>query len=89
MMNNKRKELIVMNWLESKESLVEQLLKLKEQIKLEELELLWYEITQRVSYDTEENYILAKALYLLSDDIELYTEKEIDSLIETVKNINC
>ena len=79
-----------MNWLESKESLVEQLLKLKEQMKLEELELLWYEITQRVSYDTEENYILAKALYLLSNDIELYTEKEIDSLIETVKNIiNC
>ena len=77
-----------MNWLESKESLVEQLLKLKEQMKLEELELLWYEITQRVSYDTEENYILAKALYLLSNDIELYTEKEIDSLIETVKNIN-
>ena len=77
-----------MNWLESKESLVEQLLKLKEQVKLEELELLWYEITQRVSYDTEENYILAKALYLLSNDIELYTEKEIDSLIETVKNIN-
>lgn len=76
-----------MNWLESKESLVEQLLKLKEQMKLEELELLWYEITQRVSYDTEENYILAKALYLLSNDIELYTEKEIDSLIETVKNI--
>ena len=77
-----------MNWLESKESLVEQLLKLKEQMKLEELELLWYEITQRVSYDTEENYILAKALYLLSNDIELYTEKGIDSLIETVKNIN-
>ena len=74
-----------MNWLESKESLVEQLLKLKEQMKLEELELLWYEITQRVSYDTEENYILAKALYLLSNDIELYTEKEIDSLIETIK----
>lgn len=74
-----------MNWLESKESLVEQLLKLKEQMKLEELELLWYEITQRVSYDAEENYVLAKALYLLSDDIELYTEKEIDSLIETVK----
>ena len=78
-----------MNWLESKESLVNQLLKLKEQMKLEELELLWYEITQRVSYDAEENYILAKALYLLSNDIELYTEKEIDSLIETVKNINC
>ena len=78
-----------MNWLESKESLVNQLLKLKEQMKLEELELLWYEITQRVSYDTEENYILAKALYLLSNDIELYTEKEIDSLIETIKNINC
>ena len=78
-----------MNWLESKESLVEQLLKLKEQIKLEELELLWYEITQRVSYDAEENYILAKALYLLSNDIELYTEKEIDSLIETIKKINC
>ena len=77
-----------MNWLESKESLVEQLLKLKEQIKLEELELLWYEITQRVSYDAEENYILSKALYLLSNDIELYTEKEIDSLIETIKNIN-
>ena len=77
-----------MNWLESKESLVEQLLKLKEQMKLEELELLWYEITQRVSYDAEENYILAKALYLLSNDIELYTEKEIDSLIETIKNIN-
>ena len=76
-----------MNWLESKESLVEQLLKLKEQMKLEELELLWYEITQRVSYDAEENYILAKALYLLSNDIELYTEKEIDSLIETIKNI--
>ena len=78
-----------MNWLESKESLVEQLLKLKEQMKLEELELLWYEITQRVSYDAEENYILAKALYLLSNDIELYTEKEIDSLIKTIKNINC
>ena len=76
-----------MNLLESKESLVEQLLKLKEQMKLEELELLWYEITQRVSYDAEENYILAKALYLLSNDIELYTEKEIDSLIETIKNI--
>ena len=76
-----------MNWLESKESLVEQLLKLKEQMKLEELELLWYEITQRIPYDAEENYILAKALYLLSDDIELYTEKEIDSLIETIKNI--
>ena len=54
----------IMNWLESKESLVEQLLKLKEQMKLEELELLWYEITQRVSYDTEENYILAKDLIL-------------------------
>ena len=78
-----------MNLLESKESLVNQLLKLKEQMKLEELELLWYEITQRVSYDAEENYILAKALYLLSNDIELYTEKEIDSLIKTIKNINC
>lgn len=79
-----------MNWLESKESLIEQLLRLKEIMKNEQLELLWYEITQRVSFDTEENYILSKALYLLSNDIELYNYKNIEScLIETIKNINC
>ena len=34
-----------MNWLESKESLVEQLLKLKELLKLEQDEaLLWHEV---------------------------------------------
>ena len=78
-----------MNWLESKESLVNQLLKLKELLKLEQDEaLLWHEVVEKIGYDAEENYILAKALYLLSNDIELYTEKEIDSLIKAIKNIN-
>ena len=79
-----------MNWLESKESLVNQLLKLKELLKLEQDEaLLWHEVVEKIGYDTEENYILAKALYLLSDEITLYDYQEIDSLIETVRNINC
>lgn len=79
-----------MNWLESKESLVNQLLKLKELLKLEPDEaLLWHEIVEKVWYDVEENYILGKALYLLADSIELYDYQEIDTLIETVKNINC
>ena len=79
-----------MNWLESKESLVNQLLKLKELLKLEPDEaLLWHEVVEKIGYDVEENYILAKALYLLSDEITLYDYQEIDSLIETVKNINC
>ena len=38
-----------MNWLESKESLVNQLLKLKELLKLEPDEaLLWHEIVEKV-----------------------------------------
>ena len=79
-----------MNWLESKESLVNQLLKLKELLKLEQDEaFLWHEVVEKIGYDVEENYILAKALYLLSDEITLYDYQEIDSLIETVKNINC
>ena len=79
-----------MNWLESKESLINQLLKLKELLKLEQDEsLLWHEVAEKVGYSAEENYILAKALYLLSDGIILYDYQEIDSLIETVKNINC
>ena len=79
-----------MNWLESKESLVNQLLELKELLKLEKDEaLLWHEVVEKIGYDVEENYILAKALYLLSDEITLYDYQEIDSLIETVKNINC
>lgn len=79
-----------MNWLESKESLVNQLLKLKELLKLEPDEaLLWHEVVEKIGYDVEENYILAKALYLLSDEITLYDYQEIDSLIETVRNINC
>ena len=53
-----------MNWLESKESLVNQLLKLKELLKLEQDEaLLWHEVVEKIGYDAEENYILAKALY--------------------------
>lgn len=79
-----------MNWLESKESLVSQLLSLKELLELNKDEaLLWHEITEKVGYDVEENYILGKALYLLADSIELYDYQEIDTLIETVKNINC
>ena len=79
-----------MNWLESKESLVNQLLKLKELLKLEPDEaLLWHEVVEKIGYDVEENYILAKALYLLSDEITLYDYQEIDSLIETVRNIKC
>lgn len=79
-----------MNWLESKESLVNQLLSLKELLELDKDEaLLWHEITEKVGYDVEENYILAKALYLLADEITLYDYQEINSLIETVKNINC
>ena len=79
-----------MNWLESKESLVNQLLKLKELLRLEkDEELLWNEIVEKIGYDAEESYILAKALYLLSGEITLYDYQEIDSLIETVKNINC
>ena len=79
-----------MNWLESKESLINQLLKLKELLKLEKDEaLLWHEVVEKTGYDAEENYIFAKALYLLSDEITLYDYQEIDSLIETVKNINC
>ena len=79
-----------MNWLESKESLINQLLKLKELLKLEQDEaLLWHEVVDYIGYDAEENYILAKALYLLSDEITLYDYQEIDSLIETVRNINC
>ena len=79
-----------MNWLESKESLINQLLKLKEILRLEKDEaLLWHEIIEKIGYDAEENYILAKALYLLSDEITLYDYQEIDNLIETVRNINC
>lgn len=79
-----------MNWLESKESLVKQLLSLKELLVLNKDEaLLWHEIVEKIGYDAEENYILAKALYLLSDEITLYDYQEIDSLIETIRNINC
>lgn len=79
-----------MNWLESKESLVNQLLSLKELLELDKDEsLLWHEVTEKIGCDVEENYILAKALYLLHDEITLYDYQEIDSLIETVKNINC
>ena len=79
-----------MNWLESKESLVNQLLELKELLKLEKDEaLLWHEVVEKIGYDAEENYILAKALYLLSVERELYDYQDIDSLIETVYNINC
>ena len=79
-----------MNWLESKESLINQLLKLKELLRLEQDEaLLWHEVVRKIGYDAEENYILAKSLYLLSDEITLYDYQEIYSLIETVKNINC
>lgn len=79
-----------MNWLESKESLVSQLLSLKELLELDKDEaLLWHEITEKIGYDVEENYILSKALYLLHDEITLYDYQEIDNLIETVKNINC
>ena len=79
-----------MNWLESKESLVNQLLSLKELLELNKDEtLLWHEITSKIGYDVEENYILGKALYLLKDSIELYDYQEIDSLIKTVRNINC
>ena len=78
-----------MNWLESKESLINQLLSLKELLELNKDEaLLWHEVTEKIGYDVEENYILAKALYLLADEITLYDYQEIDSLIETVKNIN-
>ena len=79
-----------MNWLESKESLINQLLSLKELLELNKDEaLLWHEITDKIGYDVEENYILGKALYLLADSIELYDYQEINSLIETVRNINC
>ena len=79
-----------MNFTESKESLVNQLLSLKKLLELNKDEaLLWHEITSKVGYDVEENYILGKALYLLADSIELYDYQEIDNLIETVKNINC
>ena len=78
-----------MNWLESKESLINQLLSLQGLLKLSDEALLWHEVVEKIGYDAEENYILAKALYLLSDEITLYDYQEIDSLIETVKNINC
>ena len=79
-----------MNWLESKESLINQLLKLKELLTLaNDAALLWHEIVEKIGYDEVENYILAKALYLLSDEITLYDYQEIDSLIETIRNINC
>ena len=78
-----------MNWLESKESLINQLLSLQGLLKLSDEALLWHEVVEKIGYDAEDNYILAKALYLLSDEKTLYDYQEIDSLIETVKNINC
>ena len=78
-----------MDFSESKESLVNQLLSLKELLELNKDEaLLWHEITNKIGYDVEENYILSKALYLLDDEISLYDYQEIDRLIEAVNNIN-
>lgn len=78
-----------MDFSESKESLTEQLLSLKELLELNKDEaLLWHEITNKIGYDVEENYILSKALYLLDDEISLYDYQEIDRLIEAVNNIN-
>ena len=78
-----------MNWLESKESLVNQLLSLKEILELDKDEaLLWHEVINKIGFNTEENYILSKALYLLDDEISLYDYQEIDILIKAIKNIN-
>lgn len=78
-----------MDFSESKESLVNQLLSLKKLLELNQDEtLLWHEITEKIGYDVEENYILSKALYLLSDEITLYDYQEINRLIEAVKIIS-